>query len=119
MQEAMMQVSVWLVSWFLLAATVGASAFGSANDAVLTGGMGGDAAGSQRPVRLAGANGHDSVGPAAVASGRRSRAGSDAGAVMEARTAALLRRDAPFQQGQAMNPRRFSRPRSPLRQKML
>ena len=61
-QQAMMQVSVWLVSWFLLAATVGASAFGSANDAVLTGGMGGDAAGSQRPVRLAGANGHDSVG---------------------------------------------------------
>jgi len=116
MQEATMQASVWLVSWFLLAATVGASAFGNPNDAAPTGATA-EAAGS--PVRLAGANGHDSVGPAAVASGRRSRAGSDAGAVMEARTAALLRRDAPFQQGQAMNPRRFSRPRSPLRQKML
>jgi hypothetical protein len=37
---------------------------------------------------------------------------------MEARSAALLRRDAPFQQGQAMNPRRFSRRRSPLRHEM-
>jgi hypothetical protein len=60
-QGATMQASVWLVSWFLLAATMGASAFGSTNDAALTDGMGGDAAGSP-PVRLAGANGHDSVG---------------------------------------------------------
>jgi hypothetical protein len=62
MHEPTMQASVWLISWFLLAATVGPSAIGSANDAALTGRMGADAAGSQPPVRLAGANGHDSVG---------------------------------------------------------
>jgi hypothetical protein len=57
MQEATMQASVWLVSWILLAATVGASALGNPNDAT---GATAEAAGS--PVRLAGANGHDSVG---------------------------------------------------------
>jgi hypothetical protein len=62
MQEATMLASVWLLSWSLLAATVGTSAFGSSSDAALTGRMGGDAVGSQPPVRLAGANGHDSVG---------------------------------------------------------
>jgi hypothetical protein len=61
MQEATMQALVWLLSWSLLAATVGTSAFGSANDAALTSTMA-EAAGSQPPVRLAGANGHDSVG---------------------------------------------------------
>jgi hypothetical protein len=62
MQEATMQASVWLVSWFLLAATVSANAFGKPNDAALTGTTADNPAGSQPPVRLAGANGHDSVG---------------------------------------------------------
>jgi hypothetical protein len=62
MQEATMRASVWLLSWSLLAATVGTSAFGSANNAALSGTMSSDAAGSQPPMRFAGANGHDSVG---------------------------------------------------------
>jgi hypothetical protein len=59
MQEATMQASVWLLSWSLLAATVGTSALGSANDAAPSSATA-EAAGP--PVRLAGANGHDSVG---------------------------------------------------------
>jgi hypothetical protein len=62
MRVSTMQVSAWLLSWSLLAAMADRSAFCSANDAALTGRMGGDAAGSQPPVRLAGVNGHDSVG---------------------------------------------------------
>jgi hypothetical protein len=57
-----MKSSLRLLSCSVFAATIGTSAFGGADEGVLTGSKASERVGQDSPMILAGANGHDSVG---------------------------------------------------------